>query len=60
VSGCKVKSLPCKIWFCGFMKDRNPDLGPLIAKWNEEIKALPGMFFFQSREDYQQMLENKF
>lgn len=57
VSGCRCKTLMCKIWFCGFMKGEHPELVPLIKKWGEEAARLPRIYFFQSRQDYERSLE---
>jgi hypothetical protein len=57
VHGCRIKTLMCKIWFCGFIKGLHPELVPLIEKWGEEAKALPGILYFQSRDDYERSLE---
>lgn len=54
--GCRVKTLMCKIWFCGFVKGQRPELVPLIEKWQKEVSELPGILFFQSRDDYEHLL----
>jgi hypothetical protein len=46
----------CKIWFCGFMRREHPELDPMIEKWQKDIKVLPGIIFFQSRNDYERSL----
>jgi len=55
-NGCRVVSLPCKIWFCGFVRQLHPELDPLIEEWGKAAKALAGMLFFQSRTDYESSL----
>lgn len=60
VHGCRIDTVMCKVWFCGFLKNLHPELAPMIARWAEETKKLPGIIYFQSRNDYQRMLENKF
>jgi len=55
-NGCRITSLPCKIWFCGFLRDLHPELDAKIAEWKEKASLLPHMLFFQSRTDYENSL----
>jgi hypothetical protein len=56
-SGCRINSIMCKTWFCGFIKELHPELKPLVEKWADEAMGLPGVFYFQSREDYESSLK---
>ena len=59
LAGCRIKTLMCKIWFCGAAKKKHPELKEKIAGWQAEIADLPGILFFQSRNDYERSLESK-
>lgn len=58
-TGCRVKTIMCKIWFCGFLMRAHPELAPKVEEWQKDARALPGVIFFQSRRDYEISLRGK-
>ena len=58
-TGCRIKTLMCKIWFCGAAKKKHPELQEKISGWQAAIADLPGILFFQSRNDYERSLKSK-
>jgi hypothetical protein len=57
INGCRINTLMCKIWFCGFMKGKHPELVPKIEEWAKQAATLPKIIYFQSRNDYERSLE---
>jgi hypothetical protein len=52
-TGCRIKSLKCKLWFCGHIKSKHPEIFVRLLEMNAQAdKELPGLKFYQSREEY--------
>lgn len=53
MTGCRGKSLLCKVWFCAAVRMKYPELDEELDRMRKEARALPGIYFFQSRNDYE-------
>jgi hypothetical protein len=54
--GCRIKTLKCKLWFCGPLKQAHPEIELDMWIANQEAESLPGLLFYQSREEYRDHL----